>query len=351
MNDLENILTQHAKRYPLMQPQDAVKLIYQSEFGGGHLIDDITSCKNRLKQEYESAPSKELPLYENISENIVRINLQAAKKISITPDAIFKLFLASTKNISGSISSFKDKLPCLKKLTMQGIFSFSSDELNEYIADYIAKCCPILSHSEIYRQNYSPSYRIFENKYINLLPVVERIEELYNKKERIIIAIDGKAASGKSTAADFLSSIYPDELSVIHMDDYFLPYELRTAARYSEPGGNIHYERFKDEVIAHLNSSTLSYKKFNCSNGCYSEDVLIKLPKIMLIEGSYSLHPYFNDYYDISVFSDIPKDTQLDRILLRNGEALSKMFKEKWIPLEEKYFAAYRIKDKCDIII
>ena len=40
MFELERILRQHADSYPLLQPTDAVKLIYQNEFGGGHLIRD-----------------------------------------------------------------------------------------------------------------------------------------------------------------------------------------------------------------------------------------------------------------------------------------------------------------------
>ena len=37
---MKTILLTHAARYPLMEPRDAVKLIYQNEFGGGHLIRD-----------------------------------------------------------------------------------------------------------------------------------------------------------------------------------------------------------------------------------------------------------------------------------------------------------------------
>ena len=46
MEELKVILITHANRYPLMQPQDAVKLIYQNEFGGGHLIRDEEACLN-----------------------------------------------------------------------------------------------------------------------------------------------------------------------------------------------------------------------------------------------------------------------------------------------------------------
>ena len=54
METLSKILLNHAGRYPLMEPTDAVKLIYQNEFGGGHLIRDVDSCLNYLRQEYES---------------------------------------------------------------------------------------------------------------------------------------------------------------------------------------------------------------------------------------------------------------------------------------------------------
>ena len=54
MFELEAILKIHVKRYPLMQPTDAVKLIYQNEFGGGHLIRDEEICLNYLRQEYTS---------------------------------------------------------------------------------------------------------------------------------------------------------------------------------------------------------------------------------------------------------------------------------------------------------
>lgn len=37
-DELYGVLCAHAARYPLMRPTDAVKLIYQGEFGSGHMI-------------------------------------------------------------------------------------------------------------------------------------------------------------------------------------------------------------------------------------------------------------------------------------------------------------------------
>ena len=78
MEELKDILIAHAKRYPLMQPTDAVKLIYQNEFGGGHLIRDEQACLNYLRREYDSIAKKpNALLYEEIGNGIVRVNLAA----------------------------------------------------------------------------------------------------------------------------------------------------------------------------------------------------------------------------------------------------------------------------------
>ena len=72
MEELKDILIAHAKRYPLMQPRDVVKLIYQNEFGGGHLIRDEQACLNYLRREYDSITKKpNALLYEEIGNGIV----------------------------------------------------------------------------------------------------------------------------------------------------------------------------------------------------------------------------------------------------------------------------------------
>jgi hypothetical protein len=72
---------EHAKKYPMMQPTDAVKLIYQNEFGGGHLIKDETACINYLFHEYNSATKNgNTQLYESIGNGMVRVNLSAVKQ-------------------------------------------------------------------------------------------------------------------------------------------------------------------------------------------------------------------------------------------------------------------------------
>ena len=50
--ELSQILSEHSRRYPLMEPVDVVKLVYQNEFGGGHLVTDVEGSLKRLRDEY-----------------------------------------------------------------------------------------------------------------------------------------------------------------------------------------------------------------------------------------------------------------------------------------------------------
>ncbi len=171
-----------------------------------------------------------------------------------------------------------------------------------------------------------------------------------NKNNFRVLVIDGKSGSGKSTYAAELAQLW--QAQVIHMDDFYLPEELRTPERLSEPGGNVHYERFKQEVLVGIASRhDFSYGKFDCSSMKITEQIPIKSEGILIIEGSYSLHPYFDKYYDISVFLDIDADEQINRIIARNGAVAAERFRDRWIPMENRYFDTFSIADKCDYII
>ncbi len=175
-----------------------------------------------------------------------------------------------------------------------------------------------------------------------------KIKELLEKKEFVIVSIDGCAASGKTTLAEKLKEQFC--CSIIHMDDFFLPLEKRTIDRLNEPGGNIDYERFYDEVIKNLGSD-INYGVFDCSVMKINNYQHVPKCKLLIIEGSYALHPYFGKYYDLSIFLDIDYDIQVDRIRKRNGEKMLKMFVDKWIKFEEEYHNKYNIKSIVDIYL
>lgn len=48
------LVTTQLEKYPQMKAQDIIKLIYQNEFGGGHMIDDPETSLKRLKMRQSS---------------------------------------------------------------------------------------------------------------------------------------------------------------------------------------------------------------------------------------------------------------------------------------------------------
>ncbi len=181
---------------------------------------------------------------------------------------------------------------------------------------------------------------------IMIKTVAEKLNKI--KKERYIIAVDGRCGAGKTTFAQRLCKHF--DCSVIHMDDFFLRPEQRTSERLNEPGGNIDYERFAAEIIVPLqNGGSFRYRPFRCQTLSFDEEKTVENKKIILVEGAYSCHPAFSDIYDLKIFLDIDATEQLKRIEKRNGKQMLNQFKNKWIPLEERYFKAFNIKEKCDI--
>ena len=159
MEELNHILLAHAKRYPLMQPTDAVKLSYQNEFGGGHLIRDEEACLAYLRREYTATEKNPAAaLQEDIGNGIQRVYLAAVAEGDL--EELGQRFLRSAAAHHGSLDRFLEKLAILEALTRQGAFSFDADALAAYLQDYAAQGYPPVSHSEVYRQAYRPAYRV-----------------------------------------------------------------------------------------------------------------------------------------------------------------------------------------------
>ena len=159
--DTEEILRIHAQKYPKMQPTDAVKLLYQNEFGGGHLVSNPQKSLEFILAEYGRTPQrKDLPLAEKIGNGILRVSLSALDGYGLSCQTLNDIFVKSSALVAGNISSFKEKLEILKALTEEGVFAFSAQELSEYLCAYERAGFPAVSHSELYRQAYSPAYRI-----------------------------------------------------------------------------------------------------------------------------------------------------------------------------------------------
>lgn len=178
--------------------------------------------------------------------------------------------------------------------------------------------------------------------------ILNEIQKKQQEKRRLLVAIDGRCGSGKTTLAHELQARLQN--AVIHMDDFYLRKEQRTRERYQEPGGNVDYERFLEEVLYPIQEGrSFSYCPYNVSVWGYKEPVRVLVQDVYLVEGSYSCHPALRDFYDVKIFLTVNAQEQMARIRRRNGEERAAMFRQIWIPLEEHYFRSCSVEQKCDL--
>lgn len=175
-----------------------------------------------------------------------------------------------------------------------------------------------------------------------------RIAALLEEKPRVVVAIDGPCASGKTTLAAHLAS--ESGAAVLHMDDFFLQPHQRTPERFAQPGGNVDAERFLAEVLLPLSrGEAFLYRRFDCGTQALLPGVRMTPGRLTIVEGSYSLHPMLEAHYDLRVLLGVRVDTQSARILARDGEKKHARFISEWIPLENRYFEATDIESRCDM--
>ena len=340
---------------PCMEPTDAVKLAYQCEFGCGHLLAEESLCAERIAMEIAETAEElkkqraETP-FQEIGGGLCRLNLRSLP-VRVLPPVLIARMMAETARVKqGSMAGFMKALSTLRQACAEGIFSFSLPALDEYLDGYAREGYPTVSHSKTYRRAYAPAYRVVLREYGNLLPIVNAVEAA--PKKPCVVAIDGDCGAGKTTLAHLLAPLY--HASIISLDDFFLPSDLRTPARLAEPGGNIHYERFATEVLKNLGTGErFSYARYDCHSESLKEQAVEPLP-VILLEGSYSHHPFFAAEYQrlsaLRVWVKVSEAEQLRRLARRNIALLSR-FEKEWIPMEKAYAAAFAPAQKADYVI
>lgn len=336
----------HYEKYPQLEIQDIFKFLYQSAFGCEHMVSSLEKAIEYVQEEYAGGVTESE--IEFLDGGCCRVPLSYIDK-GLKAESLAKLFFLSAKKEENGRKNLIKNLETVQKLILEKKLPFDKETFEKAVREWEEKGFPPVHHSEKFRSLYKPAYRLISKKFIPFLQLIIEIDNRLNSGS-LKLAIEGKSASGKSTLARILKDIYV--CTVLHMDDFFLQPHQRTSERLNEAGGNIDKERFLEEVLLPLSENKkINYRPFDCAEMTVKEGMVIEPEKFIIIEGVYSMHPEFEKYYDFSVFLDIEKEKQRERILKRNGEKLGKRFFSEWIPMEEKYFSAFGIKEKCSMKI
>lgn len=347
-----NIFLIHcAKTHPRAHIEDFVKRLYQSEFGGGHMVKDEKDSLERLRQEIAGMTDrqKRQPYFDVFFGDYCRMNLSISKLLSV--ELMNRIFMLSSQTVpKGAWCRFEEKLKLLFELCRKQpeLFRFTPEQAKEYLIEYKKAGYPVVHHSAEYRKAYEPAYRVVRKEYVRFPELYAAMEQCLREKGSVKVAIDGNSGSGKSTVAQLIASLF--DANVFHADDFFLPLEKRTPERLEEVGGNFDRERFREEVCEKVKEGKLfSYRPFDCGVMQLSDPVKVQPKKVSIFEGSYCMHPELREYYDVKVFLSISPKEQQARILKRNGSIMLRRFLDEWIPKENRYFEEMGVREACSL--
>lgn len=326
---MKDIINWHYKKYPLMTNQDLYKLILQSEIVGSHLISSPLFSLQYLNDEANKLQPLYQDLYEYIGNDFLRVYLRPYIKYQLSLEYLNGAFVTTVNNNHGNKAAFMNRLN-----------EFNLKDKNFYNDEYSCH------HSKVYSDNYFPNYRVIKNQYVtDEMKYIQIHNFISNLNRPCIISLEGKCGAGKTTITNKLKDAI--DITVINIDDFFLPQERKTAARLNETGGNIDYESIYQLLETLSHTKNVTYFRYNCSNRTY-EKVQLQTQDIIILEGVYSYHPYFRKFIDKLIYLDINYDTQLQRLKTRSNFG---RFVNEWIPLENNYFDHENIKYNANLII
>lgn len=165
------------------------------------------------------------------------------------------------------------------------------------------------------------------------------------KQGSVVCAIDGRCGAGKTTLAQALAQQF--HANVVHLDDYFLPIAKKQSPSMEPTMPNVDHQRFLKDILLPLSKKeAIHYQKYDCHLDQFLASEEIAYRQMTIIEGSYAMHPFFQAYYDCSIFVDCDATTQQKRIEKRSP-ALVENFLHQWIPMEETYFHQFSIPKAC----
>lgn len=150
-------LSEHLKKYPLMETTDIIKLHLQGLLGPGHLVLDRNRVLNNLKNEYEIAKdiNYSYDLIEKISDVYVRVYIVPYFNKFGNFDKLADAFVKSSQN-KYDIEKYKEEI---RKLITK--------ENEKEIEEYLSLPSVLISHSSTYKENYFPHYLVINMEYLD----------------------------------------------------------------------------------------------------------------------------------------------------------------------------------------
>jgi len=184
------------------------------------------------------------------------------------------------------------------------------------------------------------------------------------------VGIDGVDASGKTTFAEelaqFIHSKTERQIIRASIDGFHNPSSIRTAKGNNSPEGYYNDSFNYDSLVSNLleplgpgGNRTIKRRIFDFRNdsSVFTEDELVSSDSILLFDGVFLHRSKLLEYWDLSIFLDVPFETTVARAMKRDTylfgdeSKVQERYKTRYVPGQLIYLKEMNPKDHASIVI
>jgi uridine kinase len=155
----------------------------------------------------------------------------------------------------------------------------------------------------------------------------------------LLVAVDGRGGSGKSSLATALACAR-DDVQVVHLDDFYLA-----------PWGELDPRTVRESVLEPLVAGRpVSHRRFDWWVNGPAEWHHVHPRGVVVVEGVFALRPEFRDLYDVTAWVETPFEVCLARGLARDGEGARGLWLA-WAEREDRFIEAERPHERANVVV
>lgn len=181
----------HYEKYPALEVQDLFKYLFHSTFGCEHFIFSLERVTEYLGREANEVTKSGRDAIEELDGEYVRLHL-GCLGLGLRIQTLARIFYLSAKKEPEGKKRLEEKLRVAREMVREGTLPLSASEFDSLADEWRNMGYPAIHHSDTFREQYHPHYRVIARKYAELLPGLCEIDSAVLKGKTAILISGGQ---------------------------------------------------------------------------------------------------------------------------------------------------------------